>query len=137
MIRDDLAHAVRRVLADLGLPEPPNGIVLEPPRQRDRGDWATPVALALQKIVGGDPLALAEQIAAALEAANVPHLARAEAAKPGFVNLYLAPTWLHDVLRTVVADGDRYGTSTALAGSLVNLEFVSANPTGPLHAGGG
>jgi len=53
------------------------------------------------------------------------------------VNLYLAPSWLHDVLRTVVADGDRYGTGTALAGALVNLEFVSANPTGPLHAGGG
>jgi arginyl-tRNA synthetase len=137
MIRDDLAHAVRRVLAELGLPEPPSGIVLEPPRQRDRGDWATPVALALQKVAGGNPLELAEQIATALEGASVPHLARAEAAKPGFVNLYLAPSWLHDVLRTVVADGDRYGTSTALAGALVNLEFVSANPTGPLHAGGG
>jgi len=137
MIRDDLAHAVRRVLAELGLPEPPNGVVLEPPRQRDRGDWATPVALALAKVVGGNPLELAERIAAALDRAGVPHLARAEAAKPGFVNLYLAPTWLYDVLRTVVADGDRYGTGTALAGALVNLEFVSANPTGPLHAGGG
>ena len=137
MIRDDLAHAVRRVLADLGLPEPPGGIVLEPPRQRDRGDWATPVALALQRVVGGNPLELAERIATALEAAAVPHLARAEAAKPGFVNLYLAPSWLHDVLRTVVAEGERYGTSTSLTGALVNLEFVSANPTGPLHAGGG
>ena len=137
MIRDDLAHAVRRVLAELGLPEPPGGIVLEPPRQRDRGDWATPVALALRQTVGGNPLELAERIAAALEKASVPHLARAEAAKPGFVNLYLAPSWLHDVLRTVVADGERYGTSSALAGVLVNLEFVSANPTGPLHAGGG
>lgn len=137
MIRDDLAHAVRRVLAELGLPEPSSGIVLEPPRQRDRGDWATPVALALQKVVGGNPLELAERIAAALGAAAVPHLARAEAAKPGFVNLYLAPTWLHDVLRTVVTEGDRYGTSATLAGQRVNLEFVSANPTGPLHAGGG
>jgi arginyl-tRNA synthetase len=137
MIRDDLAHAVRRVLADLGLPEPPSGIVLDPPRQRDRGDWATPVALALQKQVGGNPLDLAERIATALDAAGVPHLARAEVAKPGFVNLYLAPTWLHDVVRTVVAGGAGYGTSTALAGARVNLEFVSANPTGPLHAGGG
>ena len=137
MIRDDLAHAVRRVLADLGLPEPPSGIVLDPPRQRDRGDLATPVALALQKQVGGNPLDLAARIASALEAAGVPHLARAEVAKPGFVNLYLAPTWLHDVVRTVVADGDRYGTSATLAGARVNLEFVSANPTGPLHAGGG
>ncbi|HTK17364.1 MAG TPA: arginine--tRNA ligase [Acidimicrobiia bacterium] len=137
MIRDDLAHAVRRALADIGLPEPPSGVVLEPPRQRDHGDWATPVALALQKVVGGNPLEIAGRIATALEAATVPHLARAEAAKPGFVNLYLAPTWLHAVLRTVVADGERYGTGTTLAGEMVNLEFVSANPTGPLHAGGG
>src|ERR1700709_858021 len=102
MIRDDLALAVRRALADAGLPEPPSGIVLDPPKQRDRGDWATPVALALQKIVGGNPLDIAQRIADALEVANVPHLARAEVAKPGFLNLYLAPTWLHDVLRTVV-----------------------------------
>ncbi len=137
MIRDDLAHAVHQAVLDAGLPEPPSPIVLEPPRQRDHGDWATPVALTLQKVVGGNPLAIAERIVAALEAANVPHLARAEAAKPGFVNLYLAPTWLHDVLRSVVVAGDRFGTSDALASERINLEFVSANPTGPLHAGGG
>jgi len=110
---------------------------LDPPKQRDRGDWATPVALALAKAVRGNPLEIAQRIADALEAADVPHLARVEVAKPGFVNLYLAPTWLHDVLRTVVAAGDRFGTSDALAGERINLEFVSANPTGPLHAGGG
>jgi arginyl-tRNA synthetase len=137
MIRDDLAHAVHRALSDAALPEPPNGIVLEPAKQRDRGDWATPVALALQKVVGGNPMAIAERIVAALDAAGVPHLARAEAATPGFVNLYLAPTWLHDVLRAVVEAGPRYGSSDALAGRRINLEFVSANPTGPLHAGGG
>jgi arginyl-tRNA synthetase len=137
MIRDDLALAVRRALADAGLPEPEGGIAIDPPKQRDRGDWATPVALALRKTVGGNPLDIAEKIADALEAAAVPHLARAEVAKPGFVNLYLAPTWLHDVLRTVVAAGEAFGTSDALAGERINLEFVSANPTGPLHAGGG
>jgi arginyl-tRNA synthetase len=137
MIRDDLTHAVRRALAVAGLPEPPKGVVLEPPKQRDRGDWATPVALTLQKVVGGPPSAIAARIVAALEAADVPHLARAEVAPPGFVNLYLAPTWLHDVLRTVVEAGEGFGTSDVLAGERINLEFVSANPTGPLHAGGG
>ena len=137
MIRDDLALAVRRALADAALPEPPGPIVLEPPRQRDRGDFSTPVALSLQKIVGGSPLDIAEKIVKALEAADVPHLARAEVAKPGFVNLYLARTWLHDVLRDAVAVGESYGTSEALADQRINLEFVSANPTGPLHAGGG
>ena len=137
MIRDDLALAVRQALADAGLPEPPGGIVIGPPKQRDRGDWATPVALALAKDVGGRPMEIAERIVTALEAADVPHLARAEAASPGFVNFYLAPTWLHEVLRTVVSAGERFGTSEALAGERINLEFVSANPTGPLHAGGG
>jgi arginyl-tRNA synthetase len=137
MIRDELAHAVHQALADANLPEPPGGIVLEPPRQRDRGDWATPVALSLTKTVGASPMEIAGRIVAALEAAHVPHLARAEAAPPGFVNLYLAPTWLHDVLREVVGAGIRFGTSDVLAGERINLEFVSANPTGPLHAGGG
>src|SRR5207253_9274151 len=133
----DLVHAVRRALADAGLPEPPGGVVVDLPKQRDHGDWATPAALALAKPVGRAPMAIAEQLAAALEAAAVPHLARAEAARPGFVNLYLAPTWLHDVLRAVVAAGDRFGTSDARTGERINLEFVSVNPTGPLHAGGG
>src|SRR5437899_2996703 len=106
MIRDDLALAVRRALADAGLPEPPGGVVVDLPKQRDHGDWATPAALALAKPVGRPPMEIAQQLAAALEAAAVPHLARAEAARPGFVNLYLAPTWLHDVLREVVAAGD-------------------------------
>jgi arginyl-tRNA synthetase len=137
MIRDDLALAVRRALADADLPEPPGGVKIDPPKQRDHGDWATPAALALAKPVGRPPLEIAGLLAAALEAAAVPHLERAEVAPPGFVNLYLRPTWLHDVLRAVVAAGDTYGTSDALAGATVNLEFVSVNPTGPLHAGGG
>src|SRR5581483_65675 len=72
-----------------------------------------------------------------LEAAATPHVEAVEIAGPGFVNFHLAPTWLHEVLRAVVAQGDRFGHGAALAGSRINLEFVSANPTGPLHAGGG
>jgi arginyl-tRNA synthetase len=60
-----------------------------------------------------------------------------EIAGPGFINLHLAPTWLHEVLRAVVAQGERYGHGHALAGRRINLEFVSLNPTGPIHAGGG
>ncbi|MGH7292617.1 MAG: arginine--tRNA ligase, partial [Myxococcota bacterium] len=62
---------------------------------------------------------------------------RVDVAGPGFLNFHLAPTWLHDVLRVVVAEGDAYGRGVTLAGQRINLEFVSANPTGPLHAGGG
>ena len=75
MIRDDLALAVRRALDDAALPEPPKPIVLEPPKQRGNGDWATPVAMSLSKPVGEKPMAIAERIAAAL--------ARGRGAAPG------------------------------------------------------
>ena len=137
MIRDDLRTALGRALERAGLPEPPGGIGLDPARSRDHGDWASNVALQLNRVVGAKPIDIAQRVKAALEADAVPHLARVEIAGPGFLNLFLAPTWLHDVLREVVAAGDRYGRSTVLAGRRINLEFVSANPTGPLHAGGG
>ena len=71
-----------------------------------------------------------------LERERPTELERVEIAGPGFLNLFLAPSWLHEVLRTVVARGERYGHGRALEGARINLEFVSANPTGPLHAGG-
>jgi arginyl-tRNA synthetase len=137
VIRDDLAAAVRAAVAAAGLPEPPAGVDLTPPKQREHGDWATNVALQLAKPAGRPPREVAAAIAAALEAAPPPHLERVEIAGPGFLNLHLAPTWLHDVLRAVVAAGAAYGRNETMAGKRVNLEFVSANPTGPLHAGGG
>jgi len=137
MIRDDLRTALGRALERTGLPEPSGGIGLDPARSRDHGDWASNVALQLNRVVGATPIDIAKRVKAALEAYAVPHLARVEIAGPGFLNLFLAPTWLHDVLRDVVTSGDRYGRSTVLAGRRINLEFVSANPTGPLHAWGG
>ncbi len=137
MIRDDLSSALLRALETAGLPVPAGGVLVEPSRRREQGDWSTPIALALRKDVGGNPLDIARRIAQALEDAHVPHLAKVEVAPPGFVNLFLAPTWLDDVLRAVVDGGDEYGRSDVLAGRRINLEFVYANPTGPLHAGGG
>jgi arginyl-tRNA synthetase len=137
MIRDDLCSALGRALRRAGLPEPAGGIEIEPSRSREHGDWASNVALQLRSVVGGSPRDIAQRIKDALEAENVAHLARVEIAGPGFLNLFLAPTWLHDVLREVVATGPSYGRSHVLAGRRINLEFVSANPTGPLHAGGG
>jgi arginyl-tRNA synthetase len=93
--------------------------------------------MQLAKVAGEPPRSIAQKVKDALDADAVPHLARVEIAGPGFLNLFLAPTWLHDVLRTVVTEGDAYGRGTDLAGRRINLEFVSANPTGPLHAGGG
>jgi arginyl-tRNA synthetase len=136
-MRDQLALHLSRALAATGLEAPDEGIVLEAPKQPEHGDWTTNVALQVAKTAGRPPREVAAEIAAALEADPPPHLLRVEVAGPGFINLHLAPAWLHEVLRVVVAAGTGYGRGTALAGSRINLEFVSANPTGPLHAGGG
>jgi arginyl-tRNA synthetase len=137
LIRDELAAAVERAVHAAGLPPPRGGVELSPPRQREHGDWATNVALQLAKPAGRAPREVAAAIVDRLTADPPAHLERIEVAGPGFLNFHLAPTWLHDVLRAVVAAGEGYGRSDRLTGRRVNLEFVSANPTGPLHAGGG
>jgi arginyl-tRNA synthetase len=93
--------------------------------------------LQVAKAAGLPPRDAAAKLVTALEAAPPPHVERIEIGGPGFINFFLAPTWLHDVLRSVVEAGERWGRSEAAAGQRINLEFVSANPTGPLHAGGG
>jgi arginyl-tRNA synthetase len=136
-MREQLATHLRRALAAVDLAEPDAGLTLEPPKQPEHGDWTTNVALQVAKPAGRNPREAAADIAAALTADPPPHFDRAEIAGPGFINIFLAPSWLHDVLRLVVAAGERYGHGDTLDGQRVNLEFVSANPTGPLHAGGG
>jgi arginyl-tRNA synthetase len=135
LIRDELVAATRAALAAAGLPVP-DEIGMDPPRQREHGDWSTPVALQLAKQAGQPPRTIAGALVEQLEAAPPRHVVKVDIAGPGFVNFHLAPTWLHDVLRDVIAAGDEYGKGDALAGRRINLEFVSANPTGPLHAGG-
>jgi arginyl-tRNA synthetase len=135
VIRDDLIDAIRSALVRAVLPEV-DDVSLDAPKRREQGDWATPVALQLAQKLDRPPRDVAQQLVDALEAATLPHVERIEIAGPGFVNFHLAPTWLHDVLREVVSAGDEYGRSNALAGRRINLEFVSANPTGPMHAGG-
>ena len=111
MIQDALRTALANALAAAGLPVPGSGIVLDPPKRREHGDWTTPVALASAKNSGRPPRAIAEELQGHLEAAHVAHLERIEIAGPGHLNFFLSPSWLHDVLRTVVDDGERYGTS--------------------------
>ncbi|MSO79273.1 MAG: arginine--tRNA ligase [Acidimicrobiia bacterium] len=137
VIREQLVAALRAALAEVGFSEPAGGVALEPPKHRDHGDWSSPVALPVAKEVGEKPRDVAAKIVERLEAMRPPHVERIEIAGPGFINIHLAPTWLHDVLRVVVAEGEAFGRGDALAGGRINLEFVSSNPTGPLHAGGG
>jgi arginyl-tRNA synthetase len=137
VIRDRLTHSLRAALTAAGLPEPPGGASVDVVRHRDQGDFSTSVALQLKKDTGTPPPELAARIRDALLAAQPSHVVEIDIAGPGFINFHLDPSWTHDVLREVVAAGTGYGCSDALRGQRVNLEFVSSNPTGPLHAGGG
>lgn len=136
MIRDDLAAAVRDALEALAVDPLPERVQLERPANREHGDWSTNVALASAKRAGRNPRELAQQLVEELTARELPHVEAIEIAGPGFVNFRLAPTWLHDVLVEVVTEGvEGYARPDLGGGERVNVEFVSANPTGPVHAG--
>jgi arginyl-tRNA synthetase len=137
VIRDQLLDAVRAALDAAGFSEPAGGVALEPAKQRDHGDWQTNVALQVAKSAGVRAPEAAERIKDALDLTPWPHLEAVEVAGPGFINFRVAASGLHAVLRTVVELGDQWGRGRTLEGARINLEFVSANPTGPLHAGGG
>lgn len=136
MIRDDLAAALSSALGSLGLDVPADSIELERPARRDHGDWSSNVAMANGKKNDRIPRELAADIVAELEKNLPAHVTAVEIAGPGFVNFRLADTWLHDVLHATISDGEAaFGRSETGAGTSVNVEFVSANPNKPLHAG--
>jgi arginyl-tRNA synthetase len=135
--RDTLIDALRAALEAEGV-TPPATIRIERPVKREHGDWSSPVALEVAKASGRVPRDLAGALAARLNAAPPRHVARVDVAGPGFVNFRLHDSWLHDVLRDVVEAGvDDYARHEVGKGTRVNVEFVSTNPTGPVHAGGG
>jgi arginyl-tRNA synthetase len=108
------------------------GITLEPPKDASHGDLATNAAMVLAKVASKPPRALAERIAPLIAADR--HVEKVEIAGPGFINLTLAPAFWPSVLRVVLEQG-AYGQSTIGKGEAVNVEYVSANPTGPMHVG--
>lgn len=106
---------------------------VERPKNRDHGDWASNIAMKFAKRVGTNPRELAAEIVA--EAEKIDGIAKAEIAGPGFINFTLDAASAGETARRVVEQGYEYGRSNVLAGQHINLEFVSANPTGPLHMG--
>ena len=108
-------------------------VVVEPPRESAHGDMATNAAMVLAKDAGAKPRALAEAIAAKLRGDDL--VAKAEVAGLGFINLTLKPAAWIDALRAVLAADTDYGRSAVGQGTRVNVEYVSANPTGPMHVG--
>ena len=134
----DLADAVRTaVAACIGAGEftgtVPDDVGVERPKNREHGDYATNVALRLAKPAGRAPREVAETVAERLRA--VDGIDRVEVAGPGFLNITLAADTLGETARSIVTAGGEYGRSHRLAGQRINLEFVSANPTGPVHLG--
>ena len=110
-----------------------DAVTVEPPRDAAHGDMATNAAMVLAKPSKCKPRDIAQKLAARLSAD--PRLASVEVAGPGFLNLRLSPNLWADVLRAILTDQDGYGRATIGAGLKVNVEYVSANPTGPLHVG--
>ncbi|HLF71667.1 MAG TPA: arginine--tRNA ligase, partial [Dehalococcoidia bacterium] len=113
------------------LPEPS----IERPSRPDHGDYASNLPMRLARAAGTSPLAIAEAIAKHMP----PHAAVGEvyAAPPGFVNIRLAEAWLAGQVESILSAGPEYASSDAGKGAKVQIEFVSANPTGPLHVGNG
>ena len=112
----------------------PKSIVVERPRSRDHGDWSTNVAMQLAKQMGMSPRDLAQILSNTLAAE--PGIAAVEIAGPGFLNFRLDAASAGELARTIVSEGAKYGSNATLEGQKINLEFVSANPTGPVHLGG-
>jgi arginyl-tRNA synthetase len=129
-------HAACRALAEEGgwsVGIDLSRVVVEPPRDAAHGDMATNAAMVLAKDAKAKPRDLAEQIATKLRADDL--IASVDVAGPGFINLTLKASVWSDALCTVLREGDRYGRSAIGAAEKVNVEYVSANPTGPMHVG--
>ncbi|MGH7276301.1 MAG: arginine--tRNA ligase [Candidatus Rokuibacteriota bacterium] len=128
-ITDRLTEGVRTALANAGLPEPP-ACLWEVPRQAEHGDYATNAAMTLARAARRPPRQIAELIVKHFP--SLPEVERVEVAGPGFLNVFLAPAWCAGALGEILAAGDAYGRGESARGRRIRLEFVSANPTGPL-----
>ena len=111
----------------------PETIPLERPKNRDHGDYASSIALQLAKPAGKNPREVAEMLKADLE--SLAEVSAVNIAGPGFINITLNRASQADLVRTILTAQEKYGHGSALAGVKINLEFISANPTGPLHLG--
>ena len=136
----DLSDAIVRILARLVAEEKlvaaeiPDSVVIERPKSREHGDWATNVAMQLSARFDLKPRQFAELLGAELE--KVESISKVDIAGPGFINITLSAAAAGELAKAIVEAGSAFGTSKELAGVKMNLEFVSANPTGPIHIGG-
>lgn len=139
-MRDDLSDALKKAVVAAGknrvlpiIEELPD-FVVEVPREKEHGDFATNLALILARKAGMAPRKIGEILKASLDVGNLPVI-KVELAGPGFINFYLDPKWALGVLPQIIAEDEEYGRVNLGAGKKVQVEFVSANPTGLLHMG--
>jgi arginyl-tRNA synthetase len=136
-VKDALHELLRRALDSLrragAVDAPAPAFAIERTRSREHGDFACNAALLLAKTLGRKPRDIAGAIVGALP--RDPRVERVEIAGPGFINFFLSDAAWHEEIRRVLHEGARYGHSRAGAGRAIGIEFVSANPTGPLHVG--
>lgn len=140
-LRDDLVHAIAtardRAIGSGAIAIPPGAplpaIGIERPANPDHGDWASNVAMQLAPAARMAPMRIAQAIVGHLERPD--SIALVEVAPPGFLNLRLDPSWVAGQVGAILEAGTEYGRTTAAAPRRINVEFVSANPTGPLHVG--
>ena len=112
----------------------PTEVKVERPKSREHGDWATSIALQLAKPAGVPPRKIAEILQTRLS--EIPGVSKVDIAGPGFLNITVDAAAAGELAKAIVEAGVAFGTNTAMAGTKINLEFVSANPTGPIHLGG-
>ena len=109
-------------------------VLLEVPPKKEFGDFATNFAMQSARALRCNPRVLAQYIT---ENLDCPYVQKAEIAGPGFINFYLDPDWVYDMLARIVEAGENYGNLPKASEEKIQLEYVSANPTGPLHVGHG
>ena len=130
----DVQAAVARAFAAAGFAgQVPSAITLERPKNREHGDYATSIALQLAKVVGKSPREVANILQP--EIAKIAGVSSVEIAGPGFINITLNRATQAELVRTILTTKNEFGRGRALHGVSINLEFISANPTGPLHLG--
>jgi arginyl-tRNA synthetase len=135
-LKDLLLTAAMDVATGKGLsPGEMPEVLLERPRHEGQGDWASNIAMLLAKSLKARPRELAEEIVSKI--GKDPHLEKIEVAGPGFINFFVTNLWVRDVLEAAVNERENFGRSSQGKGRKVQVEFVSANPTGPLHVGHG
>ena len=128
--------AAESAASDAGIKLPDDfSVLIERPKIAQSGDWTTNVAMKFSKLFRMSPLELASAISGRVETGNV--IERVETAAPGFMNIVLTKNWMAETIESVMTLGAEYGANNAGKGKRVQVEFVSANPTGPLHLGHG